>query len=170
MEVKIVKLAGVDLAEVEEILRYWFFEYQLTRGLPIDNDEFDEYILLMKKSLKDNSGVFFWTIKNKEKILGVFGFNYGIQEEIKKFGFSDRSIQFRLLFVNKDYLRRKLGTRLVNHVLDQAKKMGIINGFFFSHERFDRTGWPFHDQRREFKYLGDCVKHNQNCRIYKVTL
>jgi hypothetical protein len=83
-----------------------------------------------------------------------------------------RKIQFNtdFFYVGPKHLRQGIGTRLVNVVLQDAFARGNKEGVFFSSERFESSGWHFHDQRPEFFYAGTCVINDQIRRIYKVHL
>jgi len=169
LKIVIRKIEKKDLKAIKSILSYWLIDYQRIRNRKTYPNHRDEYFEFIKESLIDPSKIFFVALYNK-KVVGFLGYTTKIDPTLKKYAKTTKPVWLRFLFAHRHYLRKKVGTILVNTVISDIIKKSFTEALFFSHERFYQSSLPFHNQRDDFSCITEITHHGQKCKIFWVNL
>lgn len=157
-----------DFKFIEDLLHYWFLTYQKEKYGITYEEEYKEYITMIESSLGSRKSRFFIASINGKQ-MGIFGYSPVI-DELQHLITTKKTVQFRTFFVHPDHRGQGIGKTLVNFLVKYVRDKGVQEGFMLSHERFEETSWYFHDSRENFFHIGTYRKHNQSCRVYKITM
>ena len=161
--------ADRDMPAVNTILTYWLDTYQRANNRPTAPNEIEEYTQLIQS---DPVGKYF-VAEQDGTVRGVFGYTQDVDPRLQQAAIDfqiEDPIQYRFLFLNPVIRGNKIGDKLADEVFMDALLSGHPNGLYYSHERFEKTSWKWHDRQKGVKHRDTIELHNQACRIYSVDL
>jgi len=138
MEIKIRSAKIEDLGDINSVLSEWLFP-----------EEVIHYLDLIKQSIKQTPGSLefdshFIVAESDKKIIGLAGFRKLLPKLIK-FSNTNNPGELSMIYISNKHRGNKIGTTLLNEIVDQTKKRNYTELIIRSSDRFKDSGWGFYD-------------------------
>ncbi|KKR48105.1 MAG: hypothetical protein UU14_C0023G0005 [Candidatus Roizmanbacteria bacterium GW2011_GWB1_40_7] len=89
---------------------------------------------------------------NDNLVVGIIGLSDPILK-ILDLAKTDKRVELKILYVDKNYQKRGVGTELIGFVENQAKKQRYLELLVRSAEKYKYTAWEFYE-KMGFKKIG----------------
>lgn len=139
MEIKIRSATTEDLGDINSVLSEW-----------LSLKEVAHYLDLIKQSIEQSPGSLkfdshFFVAESDKKVIGLAGFRKLLPKLIK-FSNTNNPSELSMIYVSNKHRGGKVGTTLLNEIIEQTKNKNYTELIVRSSDRFIKTGWGFYDK------------------------